>query len=88
MTLTTRIPAGAWHTLPDGRRVPLSLVNDTAPTLAHPAQYQPRGFPFGAHSAFDLRDADLLALAMRLIYEREEVFQVRPGSAISRLCVC
>ena len=69
--------AGAWHTLPDGRVVPLSLVNDTAPTLAPPAQYRPRDFPFGGHDAFDLRDADLLALAMRLIYEREEVFQVR-----------
>ena len=57
--------------------MPLSLVNDTAPTLAPPPQYRPRDFPFGAHDAFDLRDADLLALAMRLIYEREEVFQVR-----------
>ena len=77
MRLTACIAAGAWHTLPDGRHVPLSLVNDTAPTLAPPPQYQPRDFPFGGHDAFDLRDADLLALAMRLIYEREEVFQVR-----------
>ena len=75
--LTLRHAAGAWHTLPDGRRVPLSLVNDTAPTLAPPPQYSPRDFPFGAERAFDLRVADLLGLAMRLIYEREEVFQVR-----------
>lgn len=78
---------GAWHTLPDGRRVPLSLVNDTAPTLAPPPQYAPPDFPFeiGADAAaaarrrFDLRVAHLLALAMRLVYEREEILRVRQG---------
>lgn len=71
--------AGAWHTLPDGRVVPLSLVNDTAPTLAPPPQYCPADFPFEAGVAArgpDLRRSHLLALTMRLVYEREEVFEV------------
>ncbi|KAK9825140.1 hypothetical protein WJX81_003571 [Elliptochloris bilobata] len=66
---------GAWHTLPDGRRVPLSLVNDTAPTLTPPPQYAPRDFPFGDGRGFNLSASHLLALSMRLIYEREEVVQ-------------
>ena len=33
--------------------------------------------------ALDPRGADLLALAMRLIYQREEVFQVRQGLEVS-----
>jgi hypothetical protein len=58
--------------------VPLSLVNNTAPTLATPPGVDARAFPFGARAGFELRGADLLALAMRLVYEREEVLRVGP----------
>jgi hypothetical protein len=77
--------AGAWHKLPDGRAVPLSLVNNTAPTLATPPGVDARAFPFDMPPGFELRAADLLALAMRLVYEREEVLRVGSESAPGRV---
>lgn len=69
---------GSWHTLKSGKRLPISLANNCDPDLTVPAEYAAQEFPFQklnleASQKFEYRSAHLLSLAMKLVYEGNDV---------------
>jgi len=64
----------------DGRRVPLSMVNNTAPDFSIPGAYNPAELPFGLPrgSGYNPNVAHFMALCMKVVYEEEEVIRVTP----------
>lgn len=69
--------------MPDGRHIPLSLVNNTAPFFELCRQYRLADlFPHdSADSGYDDRVAHFMALCMKIVYEEPEVIQVPRGTA-------
>lgn len=68
--------AGSRHKLSNGESVPFSLVNNTAPDFSMPGTYHPTDFPFTAGSSYHPAVSHMLALSMKLVYERPEVIKV------------
>ena len=81
--------AGSSHKLQSGETVPLSLVNNTAPDFSIPSAYQACDFPFATSPGYHPAVCHLLALSMKLVYEKPEVIKVLPPSLhtmLSRAC--
>ncbi len=72
----------------DGRKLSYSLVNNTAPDFSIPRQYSAQTVldegaaelsnAEGATAGYRPELAHFLSLCMKLVYEKEEVMQVRP----------
>lgn len=72
--------AGSWHVFKDGRRRPFSLANNYDPDFSIPPAYHARDFPFGRVDLtepvqFQPRIAHLLSLAMKIVYEHNDVIE-------------
>lgn len=70
--------SGVSHEFEDGRRRPFSLANNYDPDFSIPAQYSAQEFPFGdldltSQQRYDPRVAHMLSLAMKLVYEHNDV---------------
>ncbi|KAK9808596.1 hypothetical protein WJX72_000227 [[Myrmecia] bisecta] len=70
---------GRWYVLQSGERRAYSLVNNTAPNFDIPAAYNAAEFPqagTGTDSrGYSASTAHLLSLAMKLVYEQEDVIK-------------
>eukprot|EP00208_Stichococcus_sp_RCC1054_P003189 CAMPEP_0206136652 /NCGR_PEP_ID=MMETSP1473-20131121/1891_1 /ASSEMBLY_ACC=CAM_ASM_001109 /TAXON_ID=1461547 /ORGANISM="Stichococcus sp, Strain RCC1054" /LENGTH=812 /DNA_ID=CAMNT_0053529351 /DNA_START=361 /DNA_END=2799 /DNA_ORIENTATION=- len=73
--------SGTWYTLHNGKRRPFSLANNYDPDFNIPPQYSAQEFPFTsdldleAEQSFDWRTAHLMSLAMKLVYEHNDVIE-------------
>ena len=75
--------AGKGHVLADGRRIPYSLVNNTAPGFDAPSVYSPADFPFSGpwhpeRIPFQPNVAHFMSLCMKLVYEQSDAIEVCP----------
>ena len=66
----------------DGTRIPLSLVNSTAPDFRLPSSYKLSDLPFSLKEpGYNAQTAHFLSLCMKLVYEEDVVIQVKVGRA-------
>ena len=70
--------AGVRYILANGERRSFSLVNCTAADFSIPSAYCAAAFPFVATKPprYDARVAHLMALCMKVVYEKPEVIKV------------
>ena len=76
--LNTINDVGSYHEMADGTRVPLSLVNSTAPDFRIPASYDVSDLDFNPsrEDGYDPQIAHFLSLCMKLVYEEDIVIEV------------
>lgn len=68
----------------DGTRIPLSLVNSTAPDFRLPTSYKLSELPFDLEEpGYNTQLAHFLSLCMKLVYEEDVVIQVQTGQFAS-----
>lgn len=79
---------GSYHELPSGRRIPLSLVNNTAPSFDLPETYRAASLPFGQSrgAGYDRNVAHFLGLCMKVVYEEPAVIEVNFLRLINCYC--
>ena len=70
----------------DGTKIPLSLVNSTAPDFRLPSSYKLSELPFTLEEpGYDSQIAHFLSLCMKVVYEEDVVIQVKIGRTIDNM---